>query len=664
MTYLEGLNDAQRTAVTKTTGPLLVLAGAGTGKTRVLTARIAHLIATDQVKPDSILCLTFNNKAVRELRERLAAMPETSGLVFPWLGTFHAIGAKILRRHAEAVGLTPSFTVLDGNDQSRVIKNLLSQAPDDPVVTSVRTLADAIDDWKNSALASQDVRPDALAGLNARTFYSAYQARLKALDAADFGDLLLEPVRLFHCCPEVLAAYRARFTHILVDEYQDTNAVQDALLRLIATPDRNITCVGDDDQAIYGWRGADVGNILQFTATYTDASIIRLEQNYRSTGHILACASGLIAHNTDRLGKTLVSTAAMGRPVIVRAYEDDADEAASVCQAVSRYLDLGAPAEGIAILVRASFQMRGFEEELISADIPYRVVGGMRFYDRTEIKDAVAYLALAVNPNNDVKFQRVLNTPKRGLGETLLNSVSNYATTHSLSFIGACRRMLRGEPMAPKTRTQLAAFVAMVDGWHQALPVVPHLDLAEQILEQSGLLTLWRQDQRSDAQARVENLRELLRSLSEFQSLPDFLEHTALVTDTDSQHTDQGALSLMTLHAAKGLEFDTIYLTGWEDGLFPHQRALTDQAVEGLQEERRLAYVGLTRARRHAEISYAAHRRNRGLFLTNQPSRFLAELPAQHVNAASSSDLTEASRNLSTSAPLLSAPATPTTHPP
>jgi DNA helicase-2/ATP-dependent DNA helicase PcrA len=737
--YLTGLNAEQRLAVETLDGPVLVLAGAGTGKTRVLTVRIAHILATGRAWPSEILAVTFTNKAAREMKTRVGEI--VGGVVegMPWLGTFHSIGVKILRRHAELVGLKPDFTILDVDDQVRLMKQLLDAENIDEKRWPARVLAGLIDGWKNRGLTPEQV-PAGEAGVFANgkglKLYKAYQERLKILNAADFGDLLLENIRLFREQPEVLRQYQGRFKFILVDEYQDTNVAQYLWLRLLGQsssqpaaegqghayqraaseradaatrreagprtadssgtnagggsatgtgggpadtgtdageraadgarhrPDggpadatgpgerdpraltvrsaapsgrvlKNICCVGDDDQSIYGWRGAEVDNILRFEHDFPGATVIRLERNYRSTGHILAAASHIIAHNEGRLGKTLRTDDELGEKVFVTGAWDSEEEARAVGEEIEQLQREGQkgekhPLNEIAILVRASFQMREFEDRFVTLGLPYRVIGGPRFYERAEIRDALAYLRLINSPADDLAFERIVNVPKRGLGDATVQLLHDHARKRRVPLFEAARAIIETNELKPKPRGALRGVIEAFERWRKERDNLPHTQLAEIVLDESGYTEMWQKDRSADAAGRLENLKELVRSMEEFENLQGFLEHISLVMDNEKA-AEADAVSIMTLHAAKGLEFDTVFLPGWEEGLFPHQRALDDQGRAGLEEERRLAHVGLTRARKRAKIYFATNRRMHGLWQTNIPSRFLDELPEANV---------------------------------
>jgi len=632
--YVAELNPEQRAAVEALDGHVLVLAGAGTGKTRVLTTRIAHVLCSGRARGSQILAVTFTNKAAREMKDRIGALVGGAVEGMPWLGTFHAIGVKILRRHSELVGLKSGFTILDADDQVRLVKQVIESAGLDKDRWPARQLAALIDRWKNRGLTPDKVpRGEAFGFAEGRgaELYAAYQKRLKELNAADFGDLLLEVLRLFRENGDVLADYQSRFRYILVDEYQDTNIAQYLWLRLLAGGTPNICCVGDDDQSIYGWRGAEVDNILRFEQDFPGATVIRLERNYRSTGHILAAASGLIAHNKGRLGKTLFTDDEMGERVSMAAVWDDEEEARSIGDDIEALRKAGQRLDEIAILVRASFQMRAFEDRFVTLGLPYRVVGGPRFYERQEIKDAIAYLEVTLNPANDLKFERILNVPKRGLGDITLRRIHELARARGgIPLYQAAREIAETEELTGRARKSLIDLIACFERWRGAIDGIKHTELAELILDESGYTQMWQQDRSPQAQARLENLKELVRFMHEFETLQGFLEHVALVMDADTADGEE-RVSLMTLHAAKGLEFDVVFLPGWEEGLFPHQRSLDESGQAGLEEERRLAYVGLTRAKRKAKVSFAQNRRNRGLWQAAAPSRFIDELPEKHV---------------------------------
>ena len=631
--WLSAMNPEQREAVEALDGPVLVLAGAGTGKTRVLTSRIAHILGTGRAQAHQILAVTFTNKAAREMKHRIAALVGPAGEGMPWLGTFHSIGAKILRRHAELVGLKSDFTILDADDQIRLMKQIIQAENIDEKRWPARQLAILIDGWKNRGLAPDKVgagEASAFANGRAGDLYRLYQQRLKVLNATDFGDLLLEGLRLFRENDDVLALWRRRFRYMLVDEYQDTNVAQYLWLRLLANEQKNVCCVGDDDQSIYGWRGAEVDNILRFEHDFPGAKVIRLERNYRSTGHILAAATHLIARNQDRLGKTLFTDGEMGAKVEVSGVWDSEEEARLIGEDIEQLQRKGQSLDEIAILVRASFQMREFEERFLTLGLPYRVIGGPRFYERMEIRDALAYLRVVAQPADDLAFERIVNTPKRGLGDATLQTLHDHARRAGLPLTQAARAVVETEELKPKPRGALRDLLTQFSRWSALSETKAHHELAETILEESGYTDMWQKDRSAEAAGRLENLKELIRSMEEFPDLAAFLEHVSLVMDTESAEASE-KVSIMTLHAAKGLEFDVVFLPGWEEGLFPHQRSLDENGRAGLEEERRLAYVGITRAKRKARINFATNRRIHGLWQTTIPSRFLDDLPSAHV---------------------------------
>jgi DNA helicase II / ATP-dependent DNA helicase PcrA len=631
--YLEGLNPEQRQAVEALDGPVLVLAGAGTGKTRVLTTRIAHIIATGKSYPSGILSVTFTNKAAREMKERVTHLVGAVAEGMPWLGTFHSISAKILRRHAELLGLRSDFTILDTDDQIRLMKQVITADNIDEKRWPGRMLASFIDGWKNRGLSPSEVpagEAGVFAGGRGGTLYQAYQDRLKTLNACDFGDLLLHCLTLFKQHPDVLADYHNRFRYILVDEYQDTNVAQYLWLRLLAQGRRNLACVGDDDQSIYGWRGAEVDNILRFEHDFPGATVVRLERNYRSTAHILSAASHLIAKNESRLGKTLRTEAAAGEKVTITGAWDSQEEARILGEEIETLQRGGHPLGEIAILVRISAQMREIEERFVHLGLPYRVIGGPRFYERAEIRDALAYLRCVVNDTDDLAFERIVNQPKRGLGDATIQILHNQARASGRSLLQSARLVVETEELKPRARTSLRELVQAFGRWTAAAGTKPQGELAELVLEESGYTDMWQKDRSADAAGRLENLKELVRSLDEFPDLPAFLEHVSLVMDADKGENND-RVSLMTLHAAKGLEFDTVFLPGWEEGLLPNQRALDESGRAGLEEERRLAHVGITRARKRAKLYFASNRRIHGMWQSSLPSRFIDELPESAV---------------------------------
>jgi DNA helicase-2/ATP-dependent DNA helicase PcrA len=633
--YLLGLNKEQREAVETVDGPVLVLAGAGTGKTRVLTTRLAHILATHRAWPGQILAVTFTNKAAREMKERIGAL--IGGVVegMQWLGTFHSIAAKMLRRHAELAGLKSNFTILDADDQLRLMKQLIEAEGIDEKRWPARTLEAMIDAWKNRGLRPDDVSDAEAQGYafgKGKTLYRQYQERLKALNAADFGDLLLETLTILRNQPDILADYRERFRYMLVDEYQDTNVVQYLWLKLLATRDGNLCVVGDDDQSIYAWRGAEVENILRFEHDFPGAKVIRLERNYRSTPVILGAASGLIAANKGRLGKTLWTEGAAGEKIRVQGVWDAEEEARNVAAEAEDLHRQGEAFGQMAILVRASFQMREFEDRFISLGLPYRVIGGPRFYERAEIRDALAYLRLIAQGDDDLAFERIVNKPKRGIGDASVATLHAFARVRQLPLLAAAREIAETDELPPKAKKAFKELGANFVRWSETAKVLPHAELAEMVLDESGYTDMLKADKSAEAPGRLDNLKELVRSMEEFESLSAFLEHVSLVMEIAQDETGD-RINLMTLHAAKGLEFDTVFLPGWEEGLFPSQRTMDENGLAGLEEERRLAYVGLTRARRRVRMSFAANRRVHGSWQSALPSRFLKEIPEEHVEA-------------------------------
>ena len=634
--YIQALNESQQEAVRAVDGPVLVLAGAGTGKTRVLTARLAHILHSGRAHPGQVLAVTFTNKAAREMKDRVGALLQRPVEGW-WLGTFHALAARMLRRHAEMVGLNSNFTIIDTDDRLRLLKQLIAAEGIDDKKWPARMLGFAIERWKDRGLTPDKLsaaEAGELAGGRMPEFYHAYQARLAQLNACDFGDLLLHMLTIFQSQPEVLADYHRQFRYILVDEYQDTNVSQYLWLRLLAQGHRNICCVGDDDQSIYGWRGAEVGNILRFEDDFPGAKIVRLERNYRSTGRILAAASGVIAHNEGRLGKTLWTEDEAGEKLRVRGFWDSTAEARFVGDEVEALQRDGARLDDIAILVRTGAQTQDFESRFVDIGLPYRVIGGPRFYERMEIRDALAYLRVVQQPDDDLAFERIVNKPKRGLGDATLKLLREAGRARGLSMMQAGKLLVGTDELRPQARRSLADVIADFERWRGLLETTGHVELAEMVLDESGYTAMWQEDRSIEAPGRLENLKELVGAMAEFDSLAGFLEHVSLVMEA-VQGEAEDMVTVMTLHAAKGLEFDTVFLPGWEDGLFPHQRALDETGLRGLEEERRLAYVGLTRAKQRAIVSFAANRRINGNWTSTLPSRFVDELPEELVERES-----------------------------
>lgn len=637
--YLEGLNSAQRDAVESTEGPVLVLAGAGTGKTRVLTTRFAHILLSRRAFPNQILTVTFTNKAAREMRERVAKIMggPVEGL---WLGTFHALCARMLRRWAERVGLTSSFSILDTDDQLRLLKQIMEAARIDFKRWPPNALMAQIQRWKDKGFMPGQLpvaETTDFANGRAEEFYAAYQTRLRQLNAVDFGDLLLLMVHLLKTDQEVLAYYHRTFRYILVDEYQDTNLVQYYWLRLLAQGHKNICCVGDDDQSIYSWRGAEIENILKFERDFPGAKVVRLEANYRSTQPILAAASHLISHNEGRLGKTLHPgrNDAQGEKVEVISLWDSEEEARAVGGRIESLWRSGHSLNEIAILVRAGFQTRSFEERLLTLGVPYRIIGGLRFYERAEIRDAIAYLRVLEQPSDDLAFERIVNTPKRGVGDAAIRNLHEAARAYNMPLHDAAAKLVAEGGLRGKLATTMRNLLEQFEDWRNILATQGPVVALDILLEESGYIAMWKADKSPEAPGRLENLKELSRALADFETLQTFLEHVALVTEVEAQE-DGAKVSMMTLHGAKGLEFDTVFLPGWEEGVFPNQRALDEGGNKSLEEERRLAYVGITRAKQRAIILHAANRRIYANWQSSIPSRFIDELPEEVIRRSGS----------------------------
>lgn len=645
---LESLNSPQQRAVETTEGPVLILAGAGTGKTRVLTTRLAYIMEKGLAYPNQVLSVTFTNKAASEMRERVAAIVNRPVEGF-WLGTFHSLAVRILRRHADLVGLTSDFTILDSDDQQRLLKQIIQAQGIDDKKNPPKMVAAIINRWKDRGLLPDKISQSE--GRNNRMLlgiYQEYQERLRILNAADFGDLLLHNLTIFQAHPEVLQSYQSQFRYIMVDEYQDTNIAQYLWLRLLAMGHNNICCVGDDDQSIYAWRGAEVGNILRFEEDFPGATVIRLEQNYRSTPYILGAASGLISKNSGRFDKTLWTDIDQGEKVTVRGTYDSLQEAYFIGDEIEGRQRLGQSLSQIAILVRASYQTREFEDRLLVLGIPYRVVGGQKFYERMEIRDALAYLRLVVQPNDGLAFERIINTPRRGIGATTLQLIHSESRASGLSLLETAKGLLDEGMIKGSAKNSLKDFLKQLELWRDQLGDLEPGEFAKMILDESGYTEMWRQDKSADSPGRLENLKELINAIKEFENIRGFLEHVSLVMDTTSS-VNADAVNIMTLHAAKGLEFGTVFLPGWEESIFPNARALDENGLEGLEEERRLAYVGLTRARQEAIITYAHNRKTFQGWQYSTPSRFIGELPKEHVRLiqASGAEALHGTRNLS-----------------
>ncbi len=645
----DDLNPAQQEAVLATDGPVLVLAGAGTGKTRVLTTRLAHLLQSNQAFPGQILAVTFTNKAAQEMKQRISNIMGGIAVEGWWLGTFHSLAARMLRAHAGLVGLDSNFTILDADDQVRLCKQLLEENGIDPKKNPPKAVADMISSWKDKGKIPSDVQTNEVgdfANGKMLLLYMQYQQRMKVLNACDFGDLLLHIITILKNPKNsnVLEDYHRRFKYILVDEYQDTNVAQYLWLRLLAKGSNNICCVGDDDQSIYGWRGAEVDNILRFEKDFVGAKTVRLEQNYRSTGHILAAANSVIDNNSDRLGKQLFTDAGDGEKLTVRGLWDGAAEARWVGEEIETLQNKGSSLNQMAVLVRTGFQMREFEERFIQLGLSYRVIGGPRFYERKEIRDALAYLRVVAQENDDLAFERIINTPKRGLGDSTVKTLYQHARAKGISLYAAVKDLTQTEELRPKVRATLMKLIDSFEHWRSLVDTLDQGELATIILDESGYNDMWKADKAPDAPGRLENLKELVSAMADFDSLQQFLEHIALVLE--NQNNSEGEfITLMTLHAAKGLEYDTVFLPGWEDGLFPSQRSMDESGVKGLEEERRLAYVGITRARKKSFISFVANRRMYGSWVNAIPSRFVDELPEEHIEAQSEMGMMQAGRS-------------------
>ncbi len=631
----DGLNPSQKEAVETLNGPVLVLAGAGTGKTRVLTTRLAYLLKSNTAFPGQILAVTFTNKAAQEMKERVSHLMGGVPVEGWWLGTFHSLAARMLRRHADRVGLDSNYTILDSDDQVRLAKQLMEAEGMDIKKNPPKALAMKISSWKDKGKIPSDLKSDEsgdLADGKAVQLYATYQQRLKTLNACDFGDLLLHMITIFKdpANADILEDYHRRFKYLLVDEYQDTNVAQYLWLRLLVQQSNNICCVGDDDQSIYGWRGAEVDNILRFEKDFPGAKMIRLEENYRSTGHILSAANGVIGNNGNRLGKELFTSRGDGEKVTVRGLWDSNAEARWVCEEVEALQTKGWSLSQMAVLVRTSFQMRAFEERFIQLGISYKVIGGPRFYERQEIRDALAYLRVTMQSHDDLALERIINKPKRGLGDATIQTLYTHARAKNISLYQSIYDLTQTEELRPKVKSTLMKLMDDFERWKSLVSSTHHSELATTILDESGYTAMWKADKSPDAPGRLENLKELIASMEDFEDLQQFLEHIALVLDNQNKNTGD-YITLMTLHGAKGLEFDAVFLPGWEDGLFPSQRSMDESGVKGLEEERRLAYVGITRARKKTYISYVGSRYMYGSLVSSIPSRFVEELPKEHI---------------------------------
>ena len=631
--YLEKLNDKQKEAVEALDGPVLVLAGAGTGKTRVLTTRLAHLLNKKLSMPWEILAVTFTNKAANEMKERVQNLLKID-IDRMWIGTFHSTGLKILRRHSELCSLKSDFTVIDTDDQQRLIKQILESNKIDIKKYTPSNVLWMVQWFKDKAILPEESSKYKFKfgrSINISKLYIEYQERLKTLNAADFGDLLLLPVRIFRENLDILKKYQNQFKYILVDEYQDTDTCQDTFLKLLSQKYKNICCVGDDDQAIYSWRGADVKNILSFPEAYKEVKIIRLEQNYRSTDHILAAASKLIEKNKDRLGKTLWTNSSNGEKIKLYFFEDGKDEAKNVSLEIETLKLKKLKLDEIAILVRASFQTRLFEDRLLKIGIPYRVIGGFRFYERLEIRDAIAYFRIVFKNSDDLALERVFNTPKRGLGNTTLQKLFKYARESKMNLLDASKKIIETDELTLNARNSIKTFIDDINKWKSKINKINHIELAKIILEESGYTRMWINDKSIEAPGRLENLKELISALKDFSNMNEFLEHISLVMENERNYK-LDMVNIMTMHAAKGLEFENVFLAGWDEGLFPHQKSLEEKGTQALEEERRLAYVAITRGKKNVFISFAKRRFIHGTWNFSQPSRFLSELPKENID--------------------------------
>ncbi len=630
--YLSNLNNNQKEAIINPDGPCLVVAGAGSGKTKVLTSRVVHIIKEKKAWPNQILCVTFTNKAAREMQNRISASLNEKITSLPWLGTFHSVCAKLLRRHAEAVGLNSRFTIIDQEDQLRLIKNICKAENIDVKKIAPKFVLSFINQWKNKGLLPENVIAKKGVPLEKAilSVYKFYQERLKILNSCDFGDLILLCVTMFERNKDILDLYLNNFKYILVDEYQDSNYIQSKWLNLLAQKKNNICCVGDDDQSIYSWRGAEIRNFLDFSKTYKNTKIIKLEQNYRSTQNILSAASGLISKNSDRLGKKLWTDSKDGDPVNLTCYKNGREEATGVSDIIENKLKKKYSLNNVAILVRAIFQTREFEERFLKIGMGYRVVGGTKFYERLEVKDAVAFLRIVNQKNDDLAFERIINTPKRSIGDSTVKQLHDYGRLNKKSLEDSSIDLLRLNKIKPKTKLGLIQILNLFKKWRFDAKEKKHYELMEIILDESGYSKMLKDKKDLESEGRLENIKELIRGMHDFENLQGFLEHVALATSID-QNWDGEKVSLMTMHAAKGLEFDVVFLPGWEEGLFPHQKSLEEKGDLALEEERRLAYVGITRAKKESFISFVMSRMYRGDWVDSLASRFIDELPEENI---------------------------------
>ena len=630
--YLSKLNNNQKEAIINLDGPCLIVAGAGSGKTKVLTTRVVHIIKEKRAWPNQILCVTFTNKAAKEMQNRISKSLNEKTSSFPWLGTFHSVSSKILRRHAEAVGLNSRFTIIDQDDQLRLIKNICKAENIDVKKIAPKFVLSFINQWKNKGMLPKDVaiKNGTLLEKNILNVYKFYQERLKILNSCDFGDLILLCVNMFENNPDILELYLNNFKYILVDEYQDSNYIQSKWLNLLAKKKNNICCVGDDDQSIYSWRGAEIRNFLDFNKTYKNTKIIKLEQNYRSTQNILSAASGLISKNNDRLGKKLWTDSKEGELVKLTCYKNGRDEAVGVSDIIENELKKKYSLNNISILVRAIFQTREFEERFLKIGMGYRVVGGTRFYERAEIKDSVAFLRIINQKNDDLAFERIINVPKRSIGDGAVKQLHDWGRKNKKCLEDSAFELLQLNAIKPKTKMNLLIILNLFNKWRLDLKSKKHYELMEIVLDESGYSKMLKDKKDLESEGRLENLKELIRGMHDFENLQGFLEHVALATSID-QNWDGEKVNLMTMHAAKGLEFDAVFLPGWEEGLFPHQKSIEEKGDLAVEEERRLAYVGLTRAKKESFISFVMNRMYRGDWVDSIASRFIDELPEKNI---------------------------------
>ena len=632
--YLDNLNKAQKEAVLHLDGPLLIVAGAGSGKTKVLTSRIAHIIKEKKAFPNQILSVTFTNKAAKEMQIRVSKILGSAAIGLSWLGTFHSICAKLLRKHASAANLNSNFTIIDTDDQTRLIKNICKAENIDIKQLAPRFILAIIDRWKNKGYYPSEViiNKKDIYEKTILPLYKIYQQKLTDLNSCDFGDLILHTVKILENYPDIRQIYSNNFKYILVDEYQDTNFIQSKWLSLLSEKNKNLCCVGDDDQSIYSWRGAEIKNFLEFDQVYKNTKVIRLEQNYRSSQNILSVASNLIANNENRVGKTLTTTMEEGDLVKLNCFKNGKDEAIGISDEIEKKLKKKYSFNNMAILVRAIFQTREFEERFLKIGMPYRILGGTKFYERAEIKDCVAYLRLIHQEKDDLAFERIVNNPKRSIGDTTLKTVHEYAKENSLSLEKASIKMIEQNLIKPKTKIGLGFFLNSLSKWRNDLFIkkISHIKLLQIVLDESGYSAMLKNKKDIDNENRLENIKELLSAMKEFDNLESFLEHVSLATSID-QEWDGEKVNMMTMHAAKGLEFDVVFLPGWEEGLFPHQKSIEEKGQNGLEEERRLAYVGITRARKKAVISFSMNRFYQGDWIDSMASRFIEELPEKHL---------------------------------